>query len=206
MFKDASMYRFEENFRSQHIILDCDDVVLDWMSGFQAHVRRVTGIIPDPAGPTTWEMGEWLGIQDEVILELIRGFNGSPAFGHLDARYDALMALPALHRMGHKLTVLTSCSADEEIVRRRRENLEAHFGDIFQQVICIPLRESKRKWLNILERGIWVEDNYKNATLGHGCGHRTFMVRRRHNRSHETPGDPIVTWVDDLRSIVSLFN
>lgn len=200
------MYRFEEAYRSQHVILDCDDVLLDWMGGFRAFVEKITGVVPDPAGPNSWEMGEWLGMPDDIIFELIRNFNASPDFGQLDARFDALLTLPAFHRMGHKLTVLTSCSDDPITVQRRRENLHAHFGDIFQQVICMPLRESKKNWLNILERGIWVEDNYKNGTLGHGCGHRTFMVRRCHNRAHEMPGDPIVTWVDDLRPILSIFN
>lgn len=199
------MIDFHRQNRNLHIILDCDDVLLDWLGAFRRFVSAVENR-PIEGLPDSWDMSGWLGLTPAASREMVVGFNHSSQFQYLEACPHAVENVTALKEMGHRLTVLTSCSDNPLIVARRKINLDLIFGDIFEQVICLPLGESKKKWLGILERGVWIEDNYNHAVSGHDCGHKSFMVRRSHNRSHETPGDPLVTWIDDLRPIVSLLS
>jgi len=185
-----------------HIMIDCDDVLLNWIDGFRNWLQRPT---PEH-GPTSWSLAEWLGVPDDICLNWINEFNASPYFGMLSAVPGAVEAVRALSASGHQLTVLTSCSSDPTIVQRRRMNLRRLFGDSIDRVICLDLGESKREWLNVLRPGVWIEDNYKNALAGLDAGNRTFVMRRTHNRGDEPVSHGDITWVDDWSPIVSLFS
>lgn len=189
-----------------HFIIDCDDVLLDWQRGFRSWLFANHGMRPDPDGPSSWSLAEWLGVPESRCLDLITGFNESDAFGGLHAFPDAIEAIAALKRAGHRLTVLTSCSSNPAVVNRRRENLRRQFDYAIDRIICLDLGETKKDWLDVLRTGIWIEDNYRNAMMGLHAGNDTFMMRRRHNRADEPNSHPHIKWVDDWRPIVSLFS
>jgi len=188
-----------------HFIIDCDDVLLDWRGGFTRWLGENQSIFPCSLGSKYWGMSQWLGVTPERSLELIAEFNASPAFGELVACPGAQNAVDVLRFRDHRLTVVTSCSADPLIVRRRESNLRAAFGDAFNRVICLPLGESKLPWLQILRHGVWVEDNYRNALAGFQAGHKTFMIRQPWNRADEPHTNPHIQWVDNWAPIISLF-
>lgn len=195
----------EKEVRNVHFILDCDDVLLDWIRGFKSWLFDAKGIKPTTSAPTSWSLAEWLGMIDSRCYELIAEFNASEKFAQLNAIPDAVGAVVALKAHGHKLTVLTSCSADPVTISRRRENLNREFDGAFDRVICLGLGEPKSNWLEVLRGGIWIEDNYKNAMAGYKAGHKTIMMRRSHNREDEGSSIPHITWVDDWRPIISSF-
>lgn len=186
-----------------HIIVDCDDVLLSWIDGFRQWLPHTT--TPDH-GPDSWSLAKWLGVSDATCLEWIAEFNASPSFGQLHPIPGAVEAVTALHAAGHQITVLTSCSSEPNIVDLRSSNLQYLFGDSIDRVICLDLGESKRKWLNVLRTGVWIEDNYKNAMLGLDAGNKTFMMRRSHNRDDEPKSHRDIVWVDDWSPILSLFS
>lgn len=200
------MINFERETRPMHFILDCDDVLLNWITGFRKWLYATHDIHPDVSGPATWSLASWLGQTDERSFELVEQFNSSQAFGELLPYEDAIEAIAKLRDAGHSFTVLTSCSADPEIIRRRRANLDREFPGAFDRIICLGLGESKSTWLQVLRPGIWIEDNYKNALAGLQAGNKTFMLRRRHNRGDESTSDRRVVWLDDWRPILSLFS
>ncbi|WP_287177941.1 hypothetical protein [Mesorhizobium sp.] len=189
-----------------HFILDCDDVLLDWQRGFRHWVYANHGIKPSAKGPKSWSLFTWLGQPEARCMELIAAFNASQGFGELYAMDGAIDAVAKLHAAGHRMTVLTSCSADPVAVRRRKQNLRQVFGVMLNRVVCLDLGESKAGWLEVLNDGIWIEDNYKNAMMGLKAGHKTFMMRRRHNRDDEKATDSRIVWIDNWRPIVSLFS
>lgn len=189
-----------------HFIIDCDDVLLNWIGTFRSWVFQNHGVRPFEAYPSNWDMSGWLGVTPERCRKMIEQFNASPMFGELWPIDGAVEAVAALHARGHRLTVLTSCSSEPMIVNRRRENLRRVFGDALDRIVCLDLGESKRNWLDVLRPGIWIEDNYKNAMHGFEAGHKTFMMRRRHNRDDETTTHRDIAWVDDWSPIVSLFS
>lgn len=197
---------FQKEARDVHFILDCDDVLLDWIRGFKSWLFDTRGIKPATHSPATWSLAEWLGTSDSHCLKLIAEFNNTEKFGQLSAIPEAANAIAMLKKAGHHLTVLTSCSSDPVIVNRRRENLNREFDGAFERIVCLDLGESKSNWLKVLRGGIWIEDNYKNALAGFEAGHKTIMMRRSHNRQDERSSNPAITWVDDWRPVISLFS
>ena len=189
-----------------HVILDCDDVLLSWKDGFAHFMRDEYGIETDPEGPHDWDMAAWLGVDAATARRRTTEFNAHRRFGGLDPVPGAVAAIEALAAAGCRMTVLTSCSDAGFVVERRRRNLHAHFGDAFSQIICLPMGMPKSSWLWVLRPGIWIEDNYGNALHGHEAGHKTFMMRRSHNRVHEPGSHPDIAWVDDWSPIVALFS
>ncbi|MER9524047.1 HAD family hydrolase [Mesorhizobium sp. M0292] len=181
-------------------------MLLDWTRGFRHWVFAHHGIKPSAQGPKSWSLFNWLGLPEARCFELINQFNACQAFGELHPIAGAKDAILKLKAAGHKLTVLTSCSADPLTLLRRKENLDREFDGAFARVICLALRESKADWLQVLKGGIWVEDNYKNAMMGVEAGHKTLMLRHLDNRDDEKTTDSRITWVDDWRPIVSLFS
>ena len=67
---------------TRQILLDVDDVLLNWIGGFAQYAatrlqNSVVGL------PDSWNMGEWLGTTNEAAFELIEEFNVSVHFGRL---------------------------------------------------------------------------------------------------------------------------
>ncbi|RVC71314.1 hypothetical protein EN759_00425 [Mesorhizobium sp. M00.F.Ca.ET.038.03.1.1] len=203
---DVLFSDFEREKRNVHFILDCDGVLLDWTRGFRHWVFATHGIKPSASGPRSWSLFTWLGLPESRCFELIKEFNASQAFGELYAVPGAKEAIARLKAAGHQFTVLTSCSDDPVALQRRRQNLDNEFEGAFDRVICLPLREKKTPWLNVLRGGVWIEDNYDNAMMGVEAGHKTFMLRHPHNAEHERSSDSRITWVDNFAPILSLFN
>ncbi len=189
-----------------HFMIDCDDVLLSWQDGFREYLRDLHGICADPLGPASWDMSRWLGVSEKRCLDLISEFNGSPKFGNLTAVPGAYAAIRWLKDRGNRLTVISSCSDDPEIVARRTNNLRRVFGDAIDRVICVGLGQSKRTWLDVLRPGIWIEDNYQNALQGFAAGNKTFIMRRNHNRHLESASNPHLIWCDDWQELISHFS
>lgn len=193
------------------VILDCDGVLLDWETGFGKWVEKETAYRCATPYPEDWEIGKWIGCDPETAMRLIATFNSLEAFGRLPRMPDAGRLLYDLERLGHPVYVLTSCSADPEIRRRREENLREKFFFNFGRVICLDLGVSKletlRAFHTVFGECIWVEDNYKNAVDGFTAGHRSFFLHRPHNHAYqalEEKGFSPVTHLEKLLDLVSL--
>lgn len=182
-----------------NVLLDCDDVLLDWIGGFRDWCsdklgREIVGL------PDDWHIETWLGVTEEVCVELIREHNASEHFGQLKAVEGAKAVLDKWRENPFvRLHVITSCSSGADTVQMRRGNLEREFGDIFDSIHCLDLTESKKKVLQAFKPGaMWIEDNYKNCLLGVECGHRGIMRERPHNRQFmELQGTDGVQWFSD---------
>lgn len=193
------------------LIVDCDDVLLDWAEGFRLYCRNRLDRDLDPAGPDSWDMRRWIGIScKEEAKRLITDFNAGDGgyFSRLPAFPDAKRALARIHSSGRSIHVVTSCSSDPIVVAQRTENLRSSFGDIFDEVFCLDLGIDKATVLRRFHPGIWVEDNLDNGIAGTEAGHTTFMIRRNHNRKREAAcRSQDLTWVhgwDEILAITGL--
>ena len=119
-----------------NIILDCDDVLLDWIGRFRLFCQERLGRSFDPTNNTTWKMTEWLGVANEEALALIVEFNASHHFAFLEPVDGAREAIKQLART-RDLYVLTACSTDPEVVERRKQNLRVAFDDVFSAIWCL---------------------------------------------------------------------
>lgn len=185
-----------------NIILDCDDVMLDWIGGFWDFCEEKTGNRMDRRGPMGWCMSTWIGVSPEQSMELVKEFNGSERFGNLQATDGAAETLKGLAET-YELHVITSCSADPTTVALRENNLKEAFGDIFTSITCLNLGIPKAAELEKHPDSVWIEDNVRNALLGAELGHNTFVRRVQHNRQQEANKDcqGKVTWFSDWDEI-----
>jgi len=187
---------------TETILLDCDDVLLDWIGGFREYAttrlqRPVTG------EPKSWDMGEWLGTSNAVAMELVEEFNASSHFGELEAVKGAEEIIENMRDdKDVRLHVITSCSSDVATVALRRKNLEHCFGEgTFDSIHCLDLGQSKLKILQAWSPGaLWIEDNYKNAMLGIEAGHHVLIRERPHNAEyrelHENKLNRFTDWAE----------
>lgn len=179
-----------------HILLDCDDVLLNWLEGFASYCSAKLDRDVCPHGPDDWVMDKWLGTEPHETIQLIEEFNSSDDFGKLSPVEGAQGALmPFSSRTAVRFHVVTSCSSDWDTVEMRKRNLKAYFGGIFDSVHCLDLGQSKETLLHAFEPGIWVEDNLKNALIGVKAGHKTFMRQTSHNHRHRAEAEAAgITW------------
>jgi len=178
------------------VLLDCDDVLLNWLEGFKAHCSSTLERYICPRGPQEWVLDDWLGTDPQHTARLIKDFNSSRAFGDLPPVEGAEPAIASLYEGGARLHVVTSCSSDWFTVQMRKANLQKHFGDVFDSVICLDLGQSKEQILRAFNPPcIWVEDNLKNALIGVRAGHKTFMRQTSHNsRQRSDASANGITW------------
>lgn len=181
------------------VLLDCDDVLLDWIGGFRDWCSAKLG--REIAGePQSWDMSEWLGVSEEEAKALIAEHNAGPHFGELEAVSGAKEGVATwVATKQIRLHVITSCSSDAETVARRKTNLQVVFGDVFDSIHCLDLGQSKLQLLQSFRPGsLWVEDNFKNALLGVEAGHNVAMRERPHNlefKKKDVPGN--LKWFSD---------
>lgn len=185
-----------------NIILDCDDVLMDWIGGFWDFCEEKTGKKLDRRGPMGWCMSSWIGVTPEQAMDFVREFNGSDRFGDLHATPGSVEFLKTLAD-NNELHVITSCSSDPRTVALREHNLKSVFGDVFSSITCLDLGTPKSAELEKHADSIWVEDNVRNALLGANLGHETFVRRVQHNRHQEVNKDCLgkVTWFTDWSEV-----
>lgn len=200
-----------------HFIFDCDDVLLDWQSGFTNYLHG-RGVHPDPAGPKDWDLSKWIGCSPLFARQLVEDFNSTRGFAHLEPMPGMKNAVWALHDAGHSISVLTCCG---DGMRRRRDrigNLYRAFGRFPDRssfnmetpwqpevVITLPLGASKKEALAGMRRdAILIEDNYYHAWDAASLGMDAICLRRTHNRKEEevSVGSGVV-WVDDLLPLLN---
>ena len=195
----------------QHIIFDCDDVLLDWMGGFKAFLPSV-GFSPDPAGPDNWDMSGWIGTSPSHTRKLVAYFNHKPEFSSLKAIPGAKEKVWDLNAKGHSCHVLSSCGDDNRVTTSRRHNLFMHFNRVrmggedfaFKRITTLPLGGNKltelRKWP--AANTVFVEDNFQNALSGALLLMKTYCIRKPHNRADEAADAASgVIWIDDINEV-----
>lgn len=191
------------------VIFDCDGVLLDWETCFREWVEKNY-----PNGqfnseyPLDWDLSKWIGCTQEQAFGLIRSFNQTSHFGALDPMPEAARLLYEIDRKGHPIYVVTSCSNDPAVLRRREQNLSRVFSIDIRRTICLDLGVSKletlRAFNTVFGECFWVEDNYQNAIDGHAAGHRSFFLRRPHNEMQWHLGSDQVKRLENLLDLVSL--
>jgi FMN phosphatase YigB (HAD superfamily) len=174
---------------SGRVILDCDDVVLDWLPGFTPFAERQLGRRLD-GGPGGFDLAGWLQISPEETRALVRAFNEGEdtGFEALPPIEGAIEAVRAMRAQGLELHVLTSCSRSPEVRLRRMDNLDAVFGaGTFAEVICVDLGEPKDAELARHQPSLFVDDLPKNVLAGHRLGHHACLLEAHHNRGGSDP-------------------
>lgn len=188
---------------SGRVLLDCDGVLLDYVSGLRPFAEEALGLRLDPEGPCSFDMGAWTGLPKDEIRALIHAFNGGTdtGFDRLPPMPGAVEGVHLLKEAGYQLQVLSSADAGGASIVSRLQNLDRVFGDVFDEVTLIGLGESKREILARFDPCDWVDDHIPNAVTGLEVGHRAHVIRQSHNRSQEATAHGGLLWARDLLEV-----
>lgn len=160
------------------ILVDIDDVLLDWIGGFEAFVKS-KGIQTKTNRPMNWDLGAW--IEHDRVIDLVTEFNNSRDFGTLLPVDGAVGAISQLAEK-HEIHAITCCGESEDIIRRRAVNIKAFFGDDIGKITCLPLGVSKIDALKVYPKGsVWIEDKWENAVDGAELGMRSILLDKPYN-------------------------
>jgi len=187
------------------ILIDCDDVLLQWSEGFRLFFEHRHQTTLDPRGNADWDLKEWLGLDVYDVSREINEFNlYSWEFGCLPPIAGAIEAIKKLNDL-HKFefVVISSCSTNLQTIALRRTNLFHIFGDVFKEVHCVELGESKSTLLADYFPTFWIEDNVKNALLGLEYGHTPIVIENLRNVRFKNETKDRVTWCKDWEEIES---
>lgn len=193
---------------ASRILLDCDDVLLDWLPGFRRFITEDLGITPRGALPGSFDITRWIGASgSDEVARIISRFNtgADTGFDRLDPIPGAVEAMRRLKKSGYDLHVITSCSGLEAVRTRRGENLEAAFGpDVFTSLTCLEVGVPKHEALATHPRSLWIDDLLKNAITGQEVGHDAAVLKAHHNSaSREEVESRGLAWMDDWEDAIN---
>jgi FMN phosphatase YigB (HAD superfamily) len=167
------------NGKDKIILTDCDNVLLDWLQGFNNFMNDMGY---QNASPSSYTMHEHFGVTEQELQDYIKAFNeGHEHFGSLPPCEGSLEAIETLSNSGYRFVVISSCSNEENVVNLRIKNLIETFGDVFVDVHCIGLRDCKKQHLSQYDSTFWIEDHIGNAIKGLELGHDSILIGRTWN-------------------------
>jgi len=162
----------------QKIITDIDDTALNYTKGLLEFAN-----IQYPHGQQFSNISDFLtsthGYTSNETTELIQTFNTSENFKHLEPLQGADTVLKNLHNDGVKISVITACGDDKVTRELRYYNLRNVFGDIFENIIFLPL--GARKLYNLMpymdRNPVFIEDSLIHYKDGVVLGFDSYMIK-----------------------------
>ena len=179
------------------ILTDCDGVLLDWEWAFNVWMTE-RGYVQRPDAKDYYKIHEQF--EDLTLTEakkFTKLFNESAAIGFLPPLRDSVYWIKRLNQEhGFRFVCITSLSTDKNAQKLRRMNLEKYYGDVFDDVICLPTGSDKHEALEpFRDSGLWwIEDKPENSDLGYSVGLRSILIEHGHNMCHECPYPIVKNW------------
>ena len=160
------------------ILTDADGVLLNWRQGFLDWLPDHIVNTACPIKLKQYDFSDAFDLDADAVQQLAHDFNESPDIVRLRPWVDALEYVKLLGEQGFRFRVF-SAMGDKPISQvLRRQNLQILFGDLFDEVTCIPVGESKYSLLSKYEGSglFWLEDHVSHAGDGHDLGLQSILV------------------------------
>lgn len=170
--------------KSKIILIDVDDVLLNWYSGFERYMKHLGY---NSNGNIEWDLSIRFETTKREMDKLVKGFNKRWEFGTLDPLPGAKNHIQLLVEEGYSFVAISSCSTDVATIALRRTNLYWCFGDIFEAVHCLNLGETKETHLADYNPTWWIEDKFENAVAGLKYGHKSILLNYPTNKDSYHP-------------------
>lgn len=165
------------------ILTDIDGVLLEMRPGltrFLKDEKRIAVTEKD------WEKGYYLSDVADISPEQAKAFfiefTHSDYFKSLDAKTCALEVMQEMGNAGWRFIGITAAgqgcpTQDLKRVRQNRlDNLETHFGALFDDLHLTELMGCKGEILNRYDPSYWIEDSVRNAHIGVEYGHHSLIM------------------------------
>jgi hypothetical protein len=184
------------------LVTDVDFVLLDWVVGLKPFFDE-KGIQSDHLdqyrGSTYYPNLSELFFNDNEAenIKLMKEFNDSHWIEHLPIFQDD--ARKHLENISKKTDIyaLTCLGDGQEQKMKRTQNLINHYGDIFKDVLCIPVRTSKaptfKKLLETNDIHCYVDDRENHLAEAVSCNIDTLLFKRNENHA-ETESNVVNCW------------
>jgi FMN phosphatase YigB (HAD superfamily) len=170
------------------ILTDCDGVLLDWEWAFNIWMQE-RGFVQRPNAKDYYKIHEQFDdLTWPEAKKFTKLFNESAAIGFLPPLRDSVYWVKRLNEEhGYRFICITSLSTDQNAQKLRRMNLNKYYGDVFDDVVCLPTGSDKHEALDEYRgSGLWwIEDKPENADVGYERGLRSILVEHGHNMHHE---------------------
>ena len=173
--------------KSQIILSDCDGCLANWNDSFDRFMKS-NNIGRVPNTDSKYSIADRYGISWDNAISYVKKFNDSEHIANLDPLLDSVEYVKKLSEHGFRFTVISSLGNSENSKKYRRQNLTQLFGNVFDEIHCISIHESKR---NLLEgwknsKYFWIEDHHDNATIGLELGLKSVLIKHPYNSEHNT--------------------
>jgi hypothetical protein len=186
------------------ITTDCDGCLLNWNNTFSAWMVEQGHTL---VNPNAYDISARYNLKPGHGDLLVRRFNDvEKAVGTLPAWGDSVAFVRKLHFVhGYRFVVISAVSETPHTALLRRENLYRVFGpECFSHIVCIKIGGDKTDALRPYKHSqkFWIEDNLKNAELGHRMGLKTLLIDAAYNGSNELPFPRVKNWAEIYEKIV----
>jgi hypothetical protein len=187
------------------ILTDCDGCLLSWDHGFSKFMNS-RGLKEVPGYETEYSISLRYNIPSTAAYDLVSEFNQGPDIEFLEPFADSIEYVTRLHREGFKFIVITSLSDHPMAKTRRWKNLRNVFGDIFEDLHCLKIGESKAFILrNWADTGyLWVEDHMRQAEAGYESNLSPVLINHPHNSHIQTDLFPRVSFDTPWKEIYGI--
>lgn len=118
------------------VLLDCDEVLLNWNESFDRFVKDTCGLLPEEG--SGFSISSRFKIDAGFARTLVKKHNNDFLyFGNLRPTEGAVEAVAALKQKGYRIHILSQCGDTEMIKNLRVNNLKNVFGNVFESITCI---------------------------------------------------------------------
>lgn len=194
--------------RHKLILTDVDGVLLNWNDAFDQHMLKL-GHTLIPEHSNKYSLSKRFGVDRVEMDTIVSNFNESDHVKNLPPFRDSIKGVNLLMELGYRFVAITNIGGSKQSAYNRTHNLNEVFGDgVFEEIICLPMGESKYKTLMRWEGNdmYWIEDKFSNALDGHSLGFRAVLVDAEYNRDFSTTRFPRVSnetpWADIISIMV----
>lgn len=163
------------------IVLDCDGVLLDYVTAFTKWAEIDKGFVIDTnSDRSSYDMSSWFhDMTSERFLDLIQEYNHLPR--DIPTVEGSVEAVLRLKEVGYTMSVLTSFGGSVGSVEYRKEVLNKLFPECFEEVIVLGLGECKKDKLRELEPSYFIEDCDDYLEVGLSLGITCIGLRTTYN-------------------------
>lgn len=189
------------------ILTDCDGVLLNWQSAFDAWMMREKCLFAS-GNERVYNQALRYDMTEDEILGYIKAFNASANIGYLPPLFDSVKGVKHLYENhGYKFVVITSLSNNKYAQMLRDFNLKKIFGaEVFEEFVYLDTAADKKevlkKYAELYPGAYWLEDKVSNAKDGVDVGLKSLLMKHIHIKEEDTFGIPVMNnWKDICKEI-----
>lgn len=164
------------------ILTDIDGVVLDFTQGFYSFLEDTQNIVIPHEQRANFAIYKQLGWTREQDQHVMTDYAHSDYFKKIPAKECARDVLQDMRKDGWRFIAITACLTGLErqcyktTYQNRLDNLEAHFGNVFEDLHLSTWDGGKGEHLGRYDPAYWVDDRPHHALEGQKFGHQSFIM------------------------------